>query len=141
VGGQTDDGVGTEDAPGQRDRGVVLPDVHPVGPDGQGQVRTVVQDEGDTSGAAGLAHHGRALEQGAGVQLLVPQLHHVDPALDAGGDEVSQVGPVRGAEVEVAGREVEAGAHADARALAFSAFFLARTLAMLSASVMSATER
>ena len=145
MGGQADDGVGTEDAAGQRDRGVVLADVHPVGPDSQRQVGAVVEHEGDAGTTTDVAHHGGPLEQGPGFELLVPQLHHVHPARNAGADEVGQIGPVRCAEIEVAGREVEAGAHADAWALAlafaFNAFFAARTLAMLSASVMSATER
>ncbi len=138
---EADDGVGTQDAPGQRDRSVVLPDVHPVGPDGQRQVGAVVQDEWDSRGTAHVLRHGRPLQQRAGVQLLVPELHHVDPARDAGGNEVRQVRAVGCAEIEMAAGEVETAAHADARALAFAAFFLARTLAMLSASVMSATER
>ena len=141
MGGEADDGVGAEDVPGHCGRGVVLPDVHPVSPDGQRQVGTVVEYEGDTGGLADLADNGGPFQQGTGLEVLLAQLHQVDAPRDGCGHEVGQVGPVRRAEVEVAVREVEAGAHADARALAFIAFLVARTLTMLSASVMSATER
>jgi hypothetical protein len=145
VGRQTDDRVGTQNAPGQRDRGIVLADVHPVSPDGQRQVGPVVEHERDTGVLTDVAHHGGPGEQRAGFEVLVPQLHHVDAARDAGRDEIGQVGPVRSAEIEMAGREVEGGAHAEACALAFAfafaAFLAARTLAIVSASVMSATER
>ena len=104
-----------------------------------------MRTKGTPGVTADVAHHGGPGEQGARLELLVPQLHHVDPAGDAGGHELGQVWPIGGAEIETAGREVEAGAHADACALAFAlalaAFLAARTLAMVSASVMSATER
>jgi hypothetical protein len=72
VRGQADDGVGTEDPPGQRDRGIVLPDMDPVSPDGQREVRAVVEHEGDTRVAADVAHQSGPGQQRAGVQLLVP---------------------------------------------------------------------
>ena len=102
VGGETDDGVGTEDASGQGDRGVVLADVHPVGPDGQGQVGAIVEHEGDAGARQTSRDDDGPFEQRPGVEVLVPQLDDVDATGDAGGDEVGQVGSVRGAEVEVA---------------------------------------
>ena len=61
-------GVGTEDATGQRDRRVVLADVHAVGPGLERQVGTVVQDEGHTvlvaegDGRAGSVQERSSLE-------------------------------------------------------------------------------
>ena len=144
---QPDDGVGPQDAPGQRDRRIVLAHVDAVRPHLERQVGPVVQHERHAVGAAHGRRHGGPGQQRLGVELLVAQLDHVHPAGDAVVEEVGQVGPVRRAEVEAALREVGSPAHpppaaaAFAFALAFSAFLVARTLARLSGLVMSATER
>ncbi len=100
MGGQADDGVGPEDPAGDGGRRVVLADVDAVGPAREGQVGTVVEDEGDPEGPAHGGGPGGPLQQGAGLQALLPQLDEVDPAGDGGAEEVLEIGPVRRAEVE-----------------------------------------
>ena len=146
MGREPDDGVRSEDAPGQRDRGVVLPHVDAVRPDFEGQVGAVVEDEGHSAVGADGADQASPLQKGSGLEVLVPQLHDVHPAGDAGRHEGGEIGPVRRAEVEAAVRD---GRHSPARArhaldfalaFAFTACLCARTLARLSGPVMSATE-
>ncbi len=145
---QPDDGIGAQDAPGQRDRRIVLAHVDAVGPHLERQVGPIVQHERHAVGAAHGRRYGGPGHQRLGVELLVAQLDHVHPAGDALVEEVGQVGTVRRAEVQAALREVGSPGHppvpavaAFALALAFSAFLVARTLARLSGLVMSATER
>ena len=140
---QPDDGVGAEDAPGQRDRCIVLAHVDAVRPHLERQIGPVVQHERHAVGAAHGRRHGGPGQQRPGVELLVAQLDHVHPAGDAFVEEFGQVGPVRRAEVQAALRDhpPAPAAAALALALAFSAFLVARTLARLSGLVMSATER
>ncbi len=138
---QPDDGVGTQDAPGQRDRRVVLAHVDAVRPRLEREVGPVVQHEGHAVVPAHRRRHLGPGQQRLGLELLVAQLDHVHAARDALAEERGQVRPVRRAEVEAALGEVGPRGHAPARALAFIAFLVALTLARLSGSVMSATER
>ena len=77
--------------------------------------------------------------------MLVPELDDVHPAGDAGarGRRPGRAGPAcrgRGGAAERSGARAHAPACAFALAFAFMAFLVARTLARLSGSVMSATE-
>ena len=83
-------------------RGVVLAHVDAVGADLEGEIGPVVEDEGHAEVAAHRRRHPGPGEQGPGVEVLVPELDQVDAAGDARGQEVGQVGPVGGAEVEPA---------------------------------------
>ncbi len=141
MGGQPDDRVGPEDAPRQRDRRVVLPDVDTVRPGLEGEVGPVVQHERDAVGAAGVSGDAGAGQERAGLEVLFSQLDDVDAAGDAGGHEAGEVRPVRRAQVEAPARKVAPGAHSFARALAFMARLFARTFSRVSGPVMSATDR
>ncbi len=104
MGGEPDDGIGTEDPAGHFRRGVVLADVDTVRLTGQGQVGPVVEDERHPELGT---HRGGQLRPGqerAGIQLLLPQLDHVHPAPEACAQERRQIGPVRRAQVEPAPR-------------------------------------
>jgi hypothetical protein len=103
---EADDGVDAEDAPGHLRWGVVLADVHAVSPAGQRQVRAVVEDERNAPVGADLSGHRGAGEQRSGLEVFFPELHNVNPALDAGGQELLQVRTVAGAEVQPAPSEV-----------------------------------
>ena len=141
MGGQPHDRVGPENAPGQGDRRVVLPDVDAVRTGLEREVGPVVQHERDAVGAADVTGEPGAGEERARLEVLLPQLDDVDAAGDAGGHEVGQVRPVRRAQVEAAARKVAPGAHSLARALAFMARLFARTFSSVSGPVMSATDR
>ena len=105
MGREPDDGVRSENAPGQRHRGIVLPDMDAVRPDFECQVGAVVEDEGHSGVRADGADQCGPLQKGSGLEVLVPQLHDVHPAGDAGRHEGSQIGPIGCAEVEVAVRD------------------------------------
>ncbi len=165
VGRETDNRIGAEQSPGQRHRRVVLAHVHPVGLHLERQIGAVIEHEGHPEVAADRPNHPSSRQQGPRLEFFLTQLHHVDPALDAGRHERGQVGPVRGAQVEPTIRD-GARRHALARALpvrfavalglavalfdvplaalalavAFMAALWARTLARLSGPVMSATD-
>ena len=165
MGGEPDDGLGAQDAPGQRRRGVVLADVHAVGPRLEGEVGPVVHDERDAEVSADRPQGTGAGEEGPGLEALLPQLHHVHPASHAGRHEPLEVGPVGRAEVEApavqrpAQRRAAGGRAAtflagppaalappaffapDALAAAFTCCLWARTRSRLAASTMSATEK
>ena len=99
---EADDLVGTEQPPRQARGRVVLPDVNPVGVDVDGEVGSVIEDERDAMVMADVPHEGGAYEQGPRIEHLVAQLHDVDAAGDARGDEVGEVRPIGRAEVEPA---------------------------------------
>jgi hypothetical protein len=88
--------------------------VHAVGPDLEGQVWSVVEDERhavvstDEGGEVGPQH------DGPGLQQLVSQLHHVDAAGDASLQELAQIGPVGRAQVQTPSGE-RVGGHSAAR--------------------------
>ncbi len=112
MGGEPDDGVRSEDAPGQGDRGVVLADMDSVRPGFERKVGAVVEDERHAGVRADGADQCGPLQKGSGVEVFVPQLHDVHPAGDAGRDKSGEVGPVGCAEVEAALRD---GRHGRAR--------------------------
>src|SRR5439155_18250706 len=87
-------------AAGQRGWRVVLADVDAVGLHLEGQVGAVIEDERDVAVATHTSREARPLEQQPGVEVLLAQLDHVDPAGDAPLEERGQVGTVRGAEVQ-----------------------------------------
>ena len=122
-------------------RHVVLPDVDAVRPGLEGEVGPVVQHERDAVGAADVTGDPGAGQEGAGLEVLLPQLDDVDAAGDAAGHEAGEVRPVRRAQVEAPARKVAPGAHSFARALAFMARLFARTFSRVSGPVMSATDR
>ena len=82
-------------------RGVVLADVDPVGPHLEGQIGSVVQDEGHAVVGADSGGEPGPLDQGAGVEFLVPQLDDVHPAARCRREEAGEVGTVARAEIEV----------------------------------------
>ena len=127
MGREPDEGVGTQDATGQRDRRVVLADVHAVGPGLERQVGTVVQDEGHTVLVADGDGRAGSIQERSGLEVLVAQLHDVHPAVDARGEKRCEIRSVRRAEIEVATRKFGARGHVPARARAFMAFFVALT--------------
>ena len=80
VGGHAQNLTGSQLLPDQSGLHVLLPHMDPVGPDLQGQVHVVVDEEGCPIPAAqGLDLQGLPAEMGE-VQLLLPQLDHSGPA-------------------------------------------------------------
>ena len=125
MGGEPDDGVRSENAPGQRDWGVVLTDMDAVRPGFECKVGAVVEDERHSGVRADGADQCGPLQKGSGLEVFVPQLHDVHPAGDAGRHKSSEVGPVGCAEVEAAVRDGRhgprpGGRHAVDFALAFA---------------------
>ena len=125
MGGEPDDRLGSEDAPGQGGRRIVLAHVHAVGADLEGEVRAVVHDERDTEARADATKDPGTLEELACFEPLVAELDDVDPAAQAGAGELGKVVACWGAEVEAPTGEVGAQAEgrrpAPARAGAFFA--------------------
>ena len=154
MGGEPDDGVRSENAPGQCDRSVVLTDMDSVRLGFERKVGAVVEDERHAGVRADGPDQCGPLQKGSGVEVFVPQLHDVHSAGDAGRDKSREVRPVGCAEVEAAVRDSRhgrpGGRHGRARegvtrldfalAFAFTPCLYARTLARLSGPVMSATE-
>ena len=106
VGREADDGVGAEDAAGQRRRGVVLADVHAVGPDLEGEVGPVVEDERHAEVAAHPQRQpgpGRASGR-ASSSLSRSCTMSTPPRMQAARKRL-EVGPVGRAEVEAAAVE------------------------------------
>ena len=151
MGGEAHEGVGADHVPGRCRRQVVLAHVDAVRAQGGSQVGPVVEHEGDPFAPADLLDERGPSHQGDVVEVLLAQLHHVDPAGDAPADEHVQVGAVRGAQVEATPAEVPAvgpapgdrhpGLGSLARASALAACLNWRTLASASAESMSATDR
>jgi hypothetical protein len=138
---ETDDGVGPENAAGEGDRCVVLSHMDTVSTDLEGHVRSIIDDEGHSVGAADVADEAAPLDEFLGFEVLLAQLDDVHPSSDARPDEVFEVRTIGCAEIQVALRDGAPLRHAPARALAFIACLWARTLAKLSGPVMSATDR
>jgi hypothetical protein len=76
--------------------------VDAIGADVESQVGAVVEDEGDAVVPAHFEGQAGPLQQGPGVETLVPQLDHIHPAADTGGEEGGQVGPIGRAQVQPA---------------------------------------
>ena len=103
VGGQPDDGLGAEDPAGQRRRCVVLADVDAVGPDLQGQVGPVVQDERHAEvGADPSERPGPGPAAGRASRSLSRSWTTSTPPRMQAATKRFEVGPVGGAEVEPA---------------------------------------
>src|SRR6266700_1088620 len=88
--------------------------MHAVGLHFECEVGAVVENEGHPVGAAHVYGESGPVDQGPGVQFLLPQLHDVDAASDAGLEELLEVGSVARAEVEAA--VAEWGGHPPATA-------------------------
>ena len=105
MGGEPHDGVGTENSPSQAGGGIVLSHVDPVRFDIESQVGPVVQDEGHPVIGADAPGDVGPLDDPSGLEFLVAQLDDVHPTCDTAVEELGQVGPVSGAEIEVPTRE------------------------------------
>ncbi len=88
VGGASDDGLRAEDLPGDPGREVVLAEMDAVGAGGQGDVRPVVDDEGDAVAAGHVLEPLGLLEDESSLGPLLPQLDDPNPR---GTDEVEDV--------------------------------------------------
>src|SRR6185436_7848337 len=100
VGGDAEDHARAQQWPGQAGRQVVLAQVDAVGPDGQGQVHTIVDDEGHAVGRAAGPQPLGQWQQAAGRPLLLTQLNHAGAAGDGSGEQVEEVPAPRGGTVE-----------------------------------------
>ena len=67
-----------------RDRDVILAHVDPVGTARKRQIRAVVEDERNSERPAYRQHLDGAPEQQAVVEALLPELHHIHSAPNAG---------------------------------------------------------
>ena len=116
-----------------------------VGVHFEGQVGSIVEDEGHSVVEADSADEAGPLDERLRLKMLLAQLDDVHSAGDAGRDEMLEVGPIGCAEIQVAVRDGASRRHALALAFAFAFAFMAclcaRTLARLSGPVMSATDR
>ena len=86
-----DERARAEDAPRDRHRQVVLPQVEHVGPGGQRDVRAVVHGQQAAVPPAGVREHLEQREFLARLQALLPQLHDVHPGAEDGVEELRQV--------------------------------------------------
>jgi hypothetical protein len=100
-----EDGVGAEQAAGERNGRVVLADVDAVGGDVEGEVGPIIEDERHAAIRADRLDEAGPRQKRHRLEMLLTQLHDVDPAGDAGLDEPGQVRAVGCAEVEVAVRD------------------------------------
>ncbi len=141
VGREPDDGVRPENSTGKCNRRVVLPHVDTVGLHLEGQVGSIVEDEGHAVVVTDGADEAGPLHERLGVEVFLTKLDDVHASGDARGHEDFEVGPIRCAEVEAAIRDGAWRRHVLERAFAFMACLCARTLARLSGPVMSATDR
>ena len=92
-----DERARAEDAPGDRHRQVVLPQVEHVGPGGERDVRAVVHGQQPAVPPAGGREHPEQGELLARLQALLPQLHDVHPGPEDRVEELRQIaqGPPR----------------------------------------------
>ena len=134
---------------------VVLADMDTVGTDGRGQVGPVVEDERHLVVGADPLDEGGPRDQQPVGQVLLAQLHDVDPALDAGVRRSARgragracrgraAGSVRATHRRCPGGRVPSSFRrrmALALALAFACCLNWRTLTRASGESMSATER
>ncbi len=141
MGGEADDGLGAQDAAGQRHGDIVLAHVDAVGSGGEREVGPVVQHERHRVGAAHVRHDLCPRQQRPCLEMFLPQLDDVHAAGDALLDEGGEIPTVRSAQVEASAGQVRAGRHFFGCALALSARLFARTFSRLSVEVMSATDR
>ena len=77
-----------------------MPDVDGVGADENGEIRPVVDDEGDAEAPCDLP---RLLEDAQELpvgKLLLPQLDEIDAPANSGGQEVAQIGASGSDEIE-----------------------------------------
>ncbi len=79
-----------ENAAGERNRGIVLPDVDSVRVHFEGQVGSIVEDEGHSVVAADGADEAGPLDERLRLKMLLAQLDDVHPAGDAGRDEIAR---------------------------------------------------
>jgi hypothetical protein len=83
VGGEADDGGGSEDATGEGGGDVELADVDAVCFDLEGEVGSVVEHEGNVMGATDLGGEAAALDDVARLEGFVPELDDVHSSCDA----------------------------------------------------------
>ena len=120
MGREPDEGVGSENPPGQGYRRVILAHMDAIGANFEGKVGSIVENEGHACFGTHVSNESSSYQERLGVQLLLSQLDDVHPSGDTGRHKFTEIRSVRSAEVEVAVRDGAGWRHALVGPLAFA---------------------